>query len=105
MKALVISRFGGPEALELQQVAEPQPGQGQELVRVEAGGMNFADTMTLQGGYPGTPPPPLVAGREFSGVRERDGQRVMGYTQWAAFAERVAGRSALLWPVPKDWTA
>jgi NADPH:quinone reductase len=47
----------------------------------------------------------LVAGREFSGVRERDGQRVMGYTQWAAFAERVAGRSALLWPVPKDWTA
>ena len=105
MKALVITRMGGPEVLEIQQVPDPVPGMNQELVRVEAGGLNFADVMTLQGGYPGTPKPPLVAGREFCGIRERDGQRVMGYTQWAAFAERMAAHSALLWPVPIEWSA
>jgi NADPH2:quinone reductase len=105
MKAIVISRLGGPEVLEVQQVAEPVPAAGQELVRVEAGGINFADIMTAQGGYPGSPKPPLVAGREFCGIRESDGQRVMGYAQWAAFAERIATRPELLWPVPKNWSA
>lgn len=74
------------------------------MVRVEAGGVNFADIMTMQGGYPGAPKPPLVAGREFCGVRESDGQRVMGYTQWAAFAERIAAQDELLWPVPAGWS-
>src|SRR5882757_3169343 len=101
MKALVISRLGGPEVLEIQEVPVPQPAPGQDLVRVDAGGLNFADVMTLSGGYPGAPKPPLVAGREFCGVRESDGQRVMGYTQWSAFAERLAAQSALLWSVPK----
>jgi len=105
MKALVISRLGGPEVLEVRQVHEPAPGPGEELVRVQAGGVNFADIMTTQGGYPGTPKPPIVAGREFSGVLEKNGQRVMGYAQWAAFAECTAARSELLWPVPKGWSA
>jgi NADPH:quinone reductase len=91
--------------LGVRQVAEPIPTPGQELVKVEAGGINFADTMTMQGGYPGTPKPPLVAGREFCGIRLSDGQRVMGYVQWGAFAERVAASSVLLWPVPKGWSA
>ncbi|HEX4425064.1 MAG TPA: alcohol dehydrogenase catalytic domain-containing protein, partial [Terriglobales bacterium] len=105
MKAIVITRLGGPEVLEVQQVAEATLSAGQELVRVEAGGINFADIMTAKGGYPGSPKPPLIAGREFCGIRESDGQRVMGYAQWAAFAEQVAARSDLLWPVPKDWSA
>ena len=107
MKAVLVNRFGGPEVLEVQETSDPVPTPGGEIVivRVEAGGVNFADIITARGGYPGTPKPPLVAGREFSGVLESSGQRVMGYTQWAAFAERVAARSALLWPVPKDWSA
>jgi NADPH:quinone reductase-like Zn-dependent oxidoreductase len=104
MKAIVISRLGGPEALEVRDAPDPLASAGHELVRVQAGGLNFADVMTTQGGYPGTPKPPLVAGREFCGVRESDGRRVMGYAQWAAFAERVAVRSELLWPVPEGWT-
>ncbi len=104
MKAIVISRLGGPDALVLQDVPDPAPVAGQELVRVHAGGLNFADIMTTQGGYPGAPKPPLVAGREFCGVQESDGQRVMGYAQWAAFAERIAARAELLWPVPEEWT-
>jgi NADPH:quinone reductase len=90
--------------LELRNWPDPVRSAGEVLVRVQAGGLNFADVMTVRGGYAGTPKPPLVAGREFCGVRESDGQRVMGYAQWAAFAERIAARSDLLWPVPGNWS-
>ncbi len=105
MKAIVITRLGGPEVLELRDVAEPVAQPGQVLVRVQAGGLNFADIMAAHGGYPGTPKPPLVAGREFTGVEAATGRRVMGYTQWAAFAETTAARPELLWTVPEGWSA
>src|SRR6195256_6305267 len=104
MKALVITRFGGPEVLEMQQVPDPHPGPEQTLVQVQAGGLNFADLLTARGGYPGTPKPPLVAGREFSGVEIASGHRVMGYPQWSAFAEKTAEYRALLCPVPEAWS-
>jgi len=88
----------------MQDVPSPEAGAGCDLVQVRAAGLNFADVMSAQGGYPGTPKPPLIAGREFCGIRESNGQRVMGYAQWAAFAERIAARSDLLWPVPESWT-
>ena len=104
MKALVIKSLNGPDALTIQDVPEPTLKPGQTLVRVTAGGLNFADLMAMRGGYPGTPPPPLVAGREFAGIEESSGRRVMGYTQWGAFAEKVAAHSNLLWPVPDPWS-
>jgi NADPH2:quinone reductase len=105
MKALMITSLSGPEALAIQDVAEPLLKPGQTLARVAAGGLNFADFMTTRGGYPGTPAPPLIAGREFAGVEVSDGRRVMGYTQWGAFAEKVGAYSNMLWPVPEHWTA
>ena len=104
MKALMIPRFGGPEVLELQNVPDAHPGPDQILIKVEAGGLNFADLLTARGGYAGTPKPPLIAGREFAGV-DPTGRRVMGYTQWAAFAEQTTAHRALVWPVPAGWTA
>jgi NADPH2:quinone reductase len=104
MKALVITSLTGPDALKIQDVPEPTLKAGQSMVRVSAGGLNFADFMTSKGGYPGAPPPPLVAGREFSGTEEKTGHRVMGYTQWGAFAEKTAAYENLLWPVPEHWT-
>jgi NADPH2:quinone reductase len=103
MKALVITKLSGPDALALEDAAEPTIKPGQTMVRVAAGGLNFADIMTTQGGYPGAPAPPLIAGREFSGV-EDGGRRVMGYIQWGAFAEKVGAYSNLLWAVPEHWT-
>ena len=109
MKALVITRFGGPEVLELQQVPDAHPAPEQVLVKVEAGGLNFADLLTARGGYAGTPKPPLTAGREFAGreltSNDANGRRVMGYTQWAAFAERTVAHRNLVWPIPENWTA
>jgi NADPH:quinone reductase len=104
MKGLVIRSLSGPESLAIQDVAEPPLKPGQTLIRPSAGGLNFADLMTTRGGYPGTPRPPLVAGREFAGIEENTGRRVMGYAQWGAFAEKVATYQNLLWPTPEHWS-
>src|SRR5882762_184228 len=104
MKAVVLTSPSGPEALAVQDVPEPSPQPGHGIVRVAAGGANFADIMTTTGGYPGTPAPPFVAGREFAGVEETTGRRVMGYVQWGAFAEKIVPKSELVWTVPQHWT-
>jgi NADPH2:quinone reductase len=104
MKALMITSLSGPDGLAIRDAPEPTAKAAQTIVRVTAGGLNFADFMTAKGGYPGTPPPPLIAGREFAGVEESSGRRVMGYAQWAAFAEKTAAYSNMLWPIPERWT-
>ncbi|HKU25891.1 MAG TPA: NADPH:quinone oxidoreductase family protein [Candidatus Sulfotelmatobacter sp.] len=104
MKALVLSSLSGSDALAIQDVPDPILKPGQIMVRVSAGGLNFADIMTTKGGYPGAPPPPMIVGREFSGVEEATGRRVMGYAQWSAFAAKTAVYSNMLWPVPDHWT-
>lgn len=104
MKALVLNSLSGPDALSLQEVPEPMPKGGQTLVRVGCAGLNFADVMTTKGGYPGTPPPPLVVGREFAGIEEGSRRRVMGYAQWAAFAEKTSAFANTIWPIPDRWT-
>ncbi len=105
MKAAVITRYGGPEVLEIRQVPDAQAKPGEVLVDVEAAGVNFADIMAARGGYPGTPSPPLVAGREFAGRRADTGERVMGYTQSEGFAEKIATSPNLLWTVPEKWSS
>ena len=102
MKAVVIPQFGGPEVLRIEDAPEPQVKPGEVLVKVHAGGINFADLITVRGGYPNIPKPPLIAGREFAGVREDTGERVMGYIQWSAFSEKVAAQ--LFWPSPAAWS-
>ncbi|HTV66222.1 MAG TPA: NADPH:quinone oxidoreductase family protein [Bryocella sp.] len=105
MRAVVVTRAGGPEVLEVRDVPDPQPAPGEVVVGVEAVGINFADTMTTRGTYSGTPPPPFISGREFAGVVEGAGERVMGYVQWGAAAERIAIKPELLWPQPQGWTS
>ncbi|MGA7463549.1 MAG: zinc-binding dehydrogenase, partial [Candidatus Korobacteraceae bacterium] len=105
MKAVLITRAGGPEVLEVREVPEPQPAPGEVIVRVEAVGINFADTLTTRGSYSGMPPPPFISGREFAGVVESTGERVMGYMQWGAAAQKLAMKPAQLWPQPKGWTS
>jgi NADPH2:quinone reductase len=104
MKALVLASLTGPDALSIQKVPDPLLKDGEVLVNVAAGGLNFADLMTTRGGYPGTPPPPMIVGREFSGVEANSGRRVMGYAQWSAFAEKTAAYPHMLWTVPDHWS-
>lgn len=105
MKAVVVARAGGPEVLELRNVPEPVAQPGEVIVRVEAVGVNFADTLSTRGVYKSTPPPPFISGREFAGVVEATGERVMGYVQYGAAAEKVAVSRKMIWPQPKGWTS
>ena len=84
MRAIQISKTGGPEVLELVDVAVPQPGAGQVLVRVEASGVNFIDTYFREGRYPS--PLPLTLGQEAAGTVEAFGKGVSGF----AVGDRVA---------------
>jgi len=79
MRAVWITRHGGPEALEIRETADPEPGPGQVRVRVSAAGLNFADVMAAQGLYPDAPKPPCVVGYEVAGVIDALGERTQGH--------------------------
>ena len=49
MKAVVITRLGGPDVLQVKDAAEPTPSENQDLVRVQTGGVNFADIRATSG--------------------------------------------------------
>ena len=78
MRAVWITRPGGPGALEVRETADPEPGPGQVRIRVRAAGLNFAEVMAAQGLYPDAPKPPCVAGYEVAGVADAPGERVQG---------------------------
>ncbi|MXQ13778.1 zinc-dependent alcohol dehydrogenase family protein [Microvirga makkahensis] len=76
MRAMVITRFGGPDVLELQDRARPEPGPGQVLVRVVASGTNPVDAKVRQAGSWAQIPFPAVLGYDVSGVVEALGPGV-----------------------------
>ena len=105
MKAILATHPGGPEVLELQDVPDPQPNAGEVLVRVEAAGVNFGDTMMTQGLYPGGAQPPYIPGFELAGVVEETGERVLGFVPKGAYAQRIAARREGLLPWPERLSA
>jgi NADPH:quinone reductase len=104
MRAIVVTRLGSLEELELQELPAPQPQTGGVLVNIDAAGINYADVLAIQGQYAGGPQPPYVPGREFAGTLTTTGERVMGYCDYGAFAEQVVAAPQRLWPVPPQFT-
>lgn len=111
MKAIRIEAFGGPEALQLVELPEPLPQQGQLCVRVEAAGVNFIDVYHRTGLYPN--PLPFVPGMEGAGRVEAVGAGVTAFRKgdrvaWAglpgAYAELtlVPAERALVLPKAID---
>jgi NADPH2:quinone reductase len=107
MKAIVCSRRGGPEVLELREVPEPafDPVRHEVLLNVEAVGVNFADTVQTQGMYPGGPKPPYVPGLEFAGRIAGDSALYMGFTASGAYAEKLRVNRYSLFRAPEGWSA
>lgn len=108
MRAVVVSRPGGPEVLTVTRRAVPRPGAGEALVRVVAAGVNRADLMQRAGTYPGAAADPVL-GLEVSGVVVATGsgvseglvgQEVCALLPGGGYAEYVAVRAAHLAPVP-----
>ena len=107
MRAVVVTRHGGPEVLEVRDVPEPEAGAGQLLVDVEATGVNYRDIYEREGSYPGTPP--LVAGVEGAGTVAVVGEGVDDVAVgdrvgWVAapgsYAERVVVDADRAVPIP-----
>lgn len=111
MRAAVITRPGGPEVLEVHEVARPEPQGDQVLVRVYAAGLNRADLAQRAGFYPAPPGVPAdIPGMEFAGVVEgigplvrnwQVGQRVMGLVGGGAQAEYLVVHEGLVVAIPE----
>lgn len=108
MKAIQVTRFGGPEVLAYVELPEPTPGETQVLIRAEAIGVNFADTKAREGGHRSAAPPPFIPGLEAAGTvlavgagvrRVAAGDRV-GAFPIGAYAERVVAPEALTYRLP-----
>lgn len=110
MRALVLTAFDGPDALELADLPEPEPGPGEELVTVRAVALGPWDRDATHGYFVelgGTTAFPQVQGWDFAG-ETADGRRVVGFLPqpWTrgVLAERVAVSTALLAPLPDPLT-
>ena len=108
MRAVVIREAGGPDVLELRDVPEPAPGEGQVRVAVEAVGVNFRDVYEREGRY--GIDLPAVAGAEGAGTVVEVGAGVEGVAAgdrvaWssvpASYAEQVVADAARVVPVPE----
>ena len=102
MRAVQITRFGGPEVLDIVELPDPVPGEGEQLYEVSAAGINFADTHQIENSYLAQQQLPLTPGAEFVGTPVGGGQRVVGLLGGGGYAERVVAHDFLTWPVPDD---
>jgi NADPH2:quinone reductase len=107
MRAVVVTRQGGPEVLEVQERPAPEPGPGEVCVAVRAAGVNFTDIYQRTGTY--SVPTPFVLGSEGAGVVSavgedvadlRVGQRVAWAQASGSYAEQVVVKAAVAVPVP-----
>jgi len=110
MKALLCKTLGLPDTLVCEEVPDPQPGPGQVIVEMKAAGVNFPDTLVIQGKYQFRPPLPFAPGSELAGVvvqlgegvnNVKPGDRVIAACQYGAFAEKVCVDSRQLIPLPR----
>src|SRR2546430_7770478 len=114
MRAVVITRFGGPEVLELRDVPAPSPGPQQVLVRVHATALNRADLLQREGKYPAPPDSPAdIPGMELAGevvdrgagaARWPIGARVFGIVGGGSCADFVTTHEDTLAEIPASLT-
>jgi NADPH:quinone reductase len=98
MKAVLCKELGPPEKLVVEQVPSLWAGKGQVVVSVKAAGVNFPDTLIIQGKYQFKPEPPFSPGGEVAGVikeigegvtRVKPGDRVIAASTYGGFAEEM----------------
>lgn len=110
MKAIVITRPGGPEVLEEKEITAPEPGRGEVRVRVRAFALNRADLLQCRGQYPAPPGWPAdIPGLEYAGEVESVasdvgnvavGDRVMGIVGGGSYAEYLVTPASHLLQIP-----
>jgi NADPH:quinone reductase-like Zn-dependent oxidoreductase len=113
MRAVVITKHGGPEVFQVQERPDPVLEPGQVRIDVAAAGVNFADVMARMGLYPDAPKTPCVVGYEVAGtilelgegVEDLShGQRVVAGTKFGGYASQVAVPASDVVPLPEELT-
>lgn len=109
MRSLLCKSYGPPEELILEELPSPHPGKGQVLIEVKACGLNFPDTLIIQGLYQFKPPFPFAPGSDIAGVvravgegvkQYRPGDEVIAMIGWGGLAEEVVAPAAQVFPKP-----
>ena len=108
MKAIEITTPGGPEVLRVGEIARPQPGNGELLVRVHAAGVNRPDVLQRRGAYAPPPGAPNTPGLEIAGVVEngsaggfKPGDAVCALVAGGGYAEYCTVPAGQALPVPR----
>ncbi len=111
MKAVLCKALGPAQNLVLEEVASPVPKKNEILLDVHAAGVNFPDTLIIEGKYQFQPPLPFSPGGEAAGIvsavgekvtGHKVGDRVMALTGWGSFAEQVAVPAYNVLPIPEQ---
>src|SRR5260221_14764152 len=111
MKAVLCKEYGPPDSLVLAEVEPLKPGKGQVVISVKACGVNFPDTLIIEGKYQFKPELPFSPGGEVAGVVKETGpgvdgvkvgDRVIAFTGWGGFAEEVLAEAQKLIPIPQS---
>jgi NADPH2:quinone reductase len=109
MKAVLCKEYGLPGKLVIEDVPSPKAAQGQVVVSVKACGVNFPDTLIIQGKYQFKPEMPFSPGGEVAGVvkeigegvtRVKPGDRVIAFSTWGGFAEEMVVDADRTIPMP-----
>jgi NADPH2:quinone reductase len=107
---VLCKELGPPEKLVVEEVPSPKPGRGQVVVSVKAAGVNFPDTLIIQGKYQFKPEPPFSPGGEVAGVVKelgegvggvKPGDRVIASSTYGGFAEEMAIEAERLVAIPE----
>ncbi len=110
MKAVVITKHGGPSVLQVQERPDPALGPGEVRIDVAAAGINFADVMARMGLYADAPKTPCVVGYEVAGTIAAvgegvrglsQGQRVLAGTKFGGYASQVCVLAGDVVPLPE----
>ena len=102
MRAAVLHEVGRP--LSVDDVPEPEAGEGQSVIGVKAAGINFADVLIGKGQYPQPPPLPVILGNEVAG--DIDGRRVLAFVRGSGggYSEKVAADDEWIFDLPEAAT-
>jgi len=103
VRAIQISRFGGPEVLELVDLPDPRGADGFDVVDVTAAGVNFADTHQTDNSYLSETTLPVVPGSEIAG-HTSDGRRVASLVGTGGYAEKALAPRGLTFEIPDGVT-
>ena len=101
MRAIQVSRFGGPEVLEVVDLPVPEPDSPRLLLDVEAAGINYADTHQVADDYLAPQTLPFVPGAEVVG-RDADGRRVVALVTGGGYAEQALAHPATTFALPDE---